>query len=103
MKNNYNKLAIGLLSLSSIIVIAEGNRWYEPMLYSVAVLVTMYSYVIAMGAAISVSAIATWSVVHSLKVANKIKQENLRIVKTMINTIDDYNLQRANRIANIVN
>lgn len=98
VKNKYDKLLTGVLALASIFVITEGNRWHEPFLYTLAVTVTMYSYVIAIGMAISITVATTWSVVHSFKMVEKIRQDNLQLVKSMIDVMDNFSQHKLQRL-----
>lgn len=101
-KNKYQKLATTALSLATIFVVAEGNKWNDAILYTLVVTVTMYSYAIAIGLAISISAFATWSVINSYKIVTKIRRDNLELVKSMIATVDSYNNHKAERLAETI-
>jgi hypothetical protein len=94
MKNKHGKIVATILALASIFVITDGHKWQEPLIYTLAITMTMYSYIIAMGLAISVSVATTWSVVNSFRMAARLREDNLNLVKSMIEVMNGCNRQK---------
>lgn len=89
MRNKYDKLIILVLSLSSIFIINHVNKWHEPFMYTMAVALTVYSYLIAIGIVTSVTIYSIWSIVHNIKVATKLRMENIEIMKSLTRTMNE--------------
>ena len=89
MRSRYDKLIMFALSVSSIFIINHVNKWHEPFMYTVAVSLTLYSYLIAIGVATSVAVYSIWSIVHDVKVATRLRLENIQIMKSLTRTMDE--------------
>jgi len=89
MRSRYDKLIMLALSVSSIFIINHVNKWHEPFMYTVAVALTLYSYLIAIGLVASVTALSIWTIVHNIKVATQLKVENMEIMKSLTKTMDE--------------
>lgn len=89
MRSRYDKLIMLVLSLSSIFIINHVNKWHEPFMYTMAVALTVYSYLIAIGVVASVTVYSIWSIIHNVKVATKLRMENIQIMKSLTQTMNE--------------
>jgi presenilin-like A22 family membrane protease len=99
--SNKNKLIASLLSVGSLIIIAEGQKWSETILYSLAITITVYSYLVALGIICSISIYAIWSVINNLRTIARLKVENLEMMKQMTKRMDEFNNSRKTQPSNI--
>jgi hypothetical protein len=88
-RNKYDKLILIILSINSIFIINHANKWGEPFMYTIAITITLYSYLIAIGVLCSLTVFSVWSIIHNVRVATKLKVENLEIIKALTKIMNE--------------
>jgi hypothetical protein len=89
IRNRYDNIIAFILSASLILAIDNLNRWYEHFLYGFATLLALYSYIVAISIAISFLIYSVWSIIHNIRLAYKLKIENLEMIKSLTATMND--------------
>lgn len=88
MRSKYDNFVTLALSVGSIIVIYHATKWQDPLLYMLAAVLTLYSYVVAVGLACSFSVYAIWSIIHNVRLSARLKVENMEMMKSLTITMN---------------
>lgn len=89
MRNRYDKLITLALSLGSILVIHNAQKWQEPFLYILAITLTLYSYVLAIGLTFSFCVYAIWSIIYNIRLVARLKIENMEMIRSLTETMNE--------------
>ena len=92
MKKQVNKqdtlLSFGL-AIGSFFILTEGNKWSETFVYTLAITITLYSYLIASAAVLSFAIYSIWAMVKNLRAIAKLRIENMEMMKCMTRKMNE--------------